>query len=175
MPERREELTTKGGLDVISITDHDTAAAVEVAQRAASGSSLRVIPGVELSSTHEGRDVHVLGYFVDPAAPALVAHADRAGRRREERMREMISRLGDQVRFLDTPGGGRKVMTYTLTRQHLASEFAAAGSPTSPLSSRADCRLAGVVVPMPMPLVIFSQLFPIFQKRLFFSFNSFSI
>ena len=35
-----------------------------------------------------------------------------------------FSRLGDQVRFLDSPGPGRKVMCYTLTREHLASPFA---------------------------------------------------
>jgi hypothetical protein len=35
-----------------------------------------------------------------------------------------FSRLGDQVRFVDTPGNGRKVMTYTLTRKYLESPFA---------------------------------------------------
>ena len=35
-----------------------------------------------------------------------------------------FSRLGDQVRFLESPGAGKKVMTYTLTREHLGSAFA---------------------------------------------------
>ena len=35
-----------------------------------------------------------------------------------------FSRLGDQVRFLDSPGPGRKIMCYTLTREHLAAPFA---------------------------------------------------
>ena len=35
-----------------------------------------------------------------------------------------FSRLGDQVRFLDTPGQSRKVMCYTLTMEHLNSQFA---------------------------------------------------
>ena len=35
-----------------------------------------------------------------------------------------FSRLGDQVRFVETPGNSRKIMTYTLTRQHLQSPFA---------------------------------------------------
>jgi hypothetical protein len=35
-----------------------------------------------------------------------------------------FSRLGDQVRFLATPGNSQKVMCYTLTREHLASPFA---------------------------------------------------
>jgi predicted metal-dependent phosphoesterase TrpH len=85
-----------GGLDVISITDHDTTAAVGPALAAAEGVNLQVIPGVELSSTHQGRDVHILGYFVDLAAPELVEHGHRAEARREERMREMVDRLGTQ-------------------------------------------------------------------------------
>ena len=119
----------KGGLDVISITDHDTAAAVSTAQAAASELSLQVIPGVELSSTFQGRDVHVLGYFVDPEATALVAHADRAGRRREERMREMIARLGDQgvsVTFEDVEraAGEDRVV---IGRPHLAAALVGLG------------------------------------------------
>ena len=35
-----------------------------------------------------------------------------------------FSRLGDQVRFVETPGTSRKIMTYTLTREHLQSPFA---------------------------------------------------
>jgi hypothetical protein len=35
-----------------------------------------------------------------------------------------FSRLGDQLRFLDSPGPGRKIMCYTLTREHMASPFA---------------------------------------------------
>lgn len=35
-----------------------------------------------------------------------------------------FSRLGDQVRFLETPGNSKKIMCYTLTRKHLGSPFA---------------------------------------------------
>ena len=35
-----------------------------------------------------------------------------------------FSRLGDQLRFLDSPGSSRKIMCYTLDRDHLASPFA---------------------------------------------------
>jgi hypothetical protein len=35
-----------------------------------------------------------------------------------------FSRLGDQARFVETPGNSRKIMSYTLTRQYLQSPFA---------------------------------------------------
>ena len=85
-----------GRLDVIALTDHDTVAGIGRARRAAAGLPLHVIPAIELSSTFNGRDVHVLGYFVDPAAPALLDHEARAMGARERRMEEMIGRLREQ-------------------------------------------------------------------------------
>jgi predicted metal-dependent phosphoesterase TrpH len=122
-----------GGLDVIAITDHDTCAAVSAAQEASRSENLQVIPGIEVSSTHDRHDVHVLGYFVDPGAAAIVAHAERAVRRREERMREMLERLGGlgiEVAFSaveDAAGPDRVV----IGRPHLAQALVADGHATS--------------------------------------------
>lgn len=82
-----------GGLDLIAITDHDTTAAVPRAVAASAGTGLRVVPGTELSSTHDGREVHVLGYGVDPSAPPLEAHRKRARRIRIERMERILAGL----------------------------------------------------------------------------------
>jgi predicted metal-dependent phosphoesterase TrpH len=127
------EAAAAGGLDVISITDHDTTAAVAAAQAAAAGVNLQVIPGVELSSTYEGRDVHILGYFVDVAAPGLVKHGGRAEARREERMREMIARLAEQgidVSFdaVERAAGADHVV---IGRPHLAAALVEAGHASS--------------------------------------------
>ena len=60
------EGAVKGRLDVIAISDHDTTASVRPAQEATAGLNLQVIPAVELSSTHGVRELHILGYFIDP-------------------------------------------------------------------------------------------------------------
>jgi len=83
------------GMDVIAVTDHDSVAAVAPAQDAAKGTSLRVLPGVELSSTHEGRDVHVLGFFVDCCDPAFLERLTQLREARMERAEGMISALKD--------------------------------------------------------------------------------
>jgi predicted metal-dependent phosphoesterase TrpH len=118
-----------GGLDVIAVTDHDTTAGCEVAAAVGREVDVRVVPGVEVSSTFQGRDVHVLGYFVDPTADALVTHEDRAGRRREERMREMVARLsgaGVDVTYADVEAAaGPDVVA--IGRPHLASALVLAG------------------------------------------------
>lgn len=116
-------------LDVIALTDHDTAAGVDEARETAEGYPIHVIPGLEVSSTWKGHDIHVLGYFVDTDAPALRGHADHARRRRSERMREMISLLDDvgvAVSYDDVlSAAGDEVES--LARPHLAQALVARG------------------------------------------------
>jgi 3',5'-nucleoside bisphosphate phosphatase len=81
-----------GRLDVVAIADHDTVGGVSEAQAAAVG-SVHVIPALELSTYHDGSEVHVLGYYVDPGNPTLLQYGTRAGNRRQERMRDMLERL----------------------------------------------------------------------------------
>ena len=78
-------------LHIISLTDHDTAAGVRELQTAEL--PLTLIPGIEISSTHDGRDVHMLGYFIDAAHPSILAHEERARDGRNIRMRKMIAKL----------------------------------------------------------------------------------
>lgn len=119
----------EGGLDVLAVADHDTVASVAAAIRAARSHELRVVPATELSSTREGREIHVLGLFVDPTAPVLGAHQDRARSVRMERMERMLGRLrGEGVdvamdAVLEAAGPRRDVVG----RPHLARAMVRAG------------------------------------------------
>ena len=81
------------GLTVISVTDHDTLAGLREAAGVARELGVTCVPGIEITAVEEDRDVHVLGYFFDPAAPSLdrFLKAQRADRVR--RVREMCERL----------------------------------------------------------------------------------
>lgn len=82
------------GLHAIALTDHDTTAGISPARRAAGadGGPI-VIAGVELTSSLDGAEVHLLGYGVDPDHASLAAFTDRAARTRSERMAAIVSRL----------------------------------------------------------------------------------
>lgn len=132
-PEAVVRGAAKGGLDVIALTDHDTVAGFAAADAAGREVDVQVIPGIEVSSTHHGRDVHILGYFVDPAAPPLVRHGETAVDRRQERMREMLSRLAEQgihVEYasVEEAAGPDHVV---IGRPHLAKALVDAGHATS--------------------------------------------
>lgn len=65
-PEDMVKCAVEAGMDVIAITDHDTAAGLVQAQAAAVAAGLYLLPGVELSTGLES-EVHLLGYGVDVA------------------------------------------------------------------------------------------------------------
>lgn len=127
-PEEVVDGAAHGRLDVIAIADHDTTEAVGPATRAAAGRNLQVVPATELSSTREGQEIHVLGYFVDPTHPRLEAYEERARRLRLERMEEIVSRLGRQgieveMSAVLEEAGPRRSM---IGRPHLARALVAA-------------------------------------------------
>lgn len=103
------------GLSIISITDHDTTAGSDAAGAVAREAGIRLVPGIEISAVAEGRDVHVLGYFIDTAAPSLRAFLDRQRADRIHRVAEMGDRLSalglpiDIAPILADAGRGRSV------------------------------------------------------------------
>lgn len=59
------QLAKDRGLSAVGITDHDTVAGLEEAMIAGEKYGIVVVPGVEISTRARGKDIHVLGYFVD--------------------------------------------------------------------------------------------------------------
>lgn len=51
------------GLNIISVTDHDTLSGLPEARKAAEEKNISFIPGIELSAEGD-REVHILGYFI---------------------------------------------------------------------------------------------------------------
>lgn len=56
-------LAKKEGIDIMAITDHDTISGIDEAIWEGEALGIKVIPGIELSTLYENRNVHILGYF----------------------------------------------------------------------------------------------------------------
>jgi predicted metal-dependent phosphoesterase TrpH len=102
------------GVELLALSDHDSVAGVDEAAAAAGEHGIRLSPAAELSSVHgEHEDLHILGYEIDPADPALLAaledfRADR-GRRilaMADRLRELGFALDDDA-FMHRESIGR--------------------------------------------------------------------
>lgn len=56
-------LAKERGLDIISLTDHNTTLGNNEAVNVGEIHGVKVIPGIELSTRYKGNRVHILGYF----------------------------------------------------------------------------------------------------------------
>ena len=56
-------LAKKEEVDIIAVTDHDTISGVDEAIIEGENIGVKVIPGIELSTLYENKNIHILGYF----------------------------------------------------------------------------------------------------------------
>jgi predicted metal-dependent phosphoesterase TrpH len=119
-PEALLSLARAAGVTVLAVTDHDTVSGLARAQAAADAEGLGFVPGIEVSATAGGREVHVLGHFVDATESGLAEYTDRLRGERATRMARMVERMGElgfplTLEEVEKIGGGAH-----LGRPHLA-------------------------------------------------------
>ena len=85
----------EAGVTVIAVTDHDTTAGVPEAQAAAAELGIEAWAGIEVTAVQNGRDVHVLGYFLEPSEPRLLAFLAAQRSTRVNRVHAIAARLAD--------------------------------------------------------------------------------
>lgn len=113
-------LCRKKGLRCISITDHDNLDSYPAAYEIAEAAGLELIPGIEISSVWQGRDIHILGYYCDATNLALNIELVDFVKQRAARARAIVKKLntlGIDIKF-------EKVMSYckgnVIGRPHIA-------------------------------------------------------
>lgn len=91
-----EELALRAreqGLGIVALTDHDTAEGCPRMAAACRAQGLEFITGTELTCELEGHELHLLGYFIDPANPPLGRAMRQFQAVRQQRIREMVRQL----------------------------------------------------------------------------------
>lgn len=81
------------GLEIISITDHDTIAGIPEAFAAAQGTGVEVIPAVELSTELDKSELHIIGYFIDQKNGELLSLLKKRQNGRRERIYKIFNLL----------------------------------------------------------------------------------
>lgn len=87
------------GLNIISITDHDTVGGLDEAIEIGREFDVEVIPGVELSASLKDMEVHILGYFFDYKNKILL---DALAVFRQERLKR-AERIVDKLNRMNIP------------------------------------------------------------------------
>jgi predicted metal-dependent phosphoesterase TrpH len=125
-PARLIKMSQQIGLDLISITDHDTADAYK--QLPSDVAPLRILPGMEISSQHKGNDVHILAYGYDFDNATLIEMTEMylVGRReRAVKMIDKLAELGMKISLEDViaVAGSREL----IVRPHIAQVLVSKG------------------------------------------------
>ena len=122
------ERARAAGVHVLGVTDHDTTAGVAAATAAGAALGVAVVAGIEITAVLDARDVHVLGYFVDPGSTLLAGflsdqRADRVRRARAigDRLRELGCPIDVDALVAKTPPGR------SLARPTIAAALVEAG------------------------------------------------
>ena len=117
------------GITTLAVTDHDTTGGLDEARAAAGALGLRLVNGIEVTAVEGSRDVHVLGYFFDPANAALRSFLEAQSGDRIRRVTEMAEQLALLGAAIDVDpivrhglASGRSV-----GRPHVAAAHVAAG------------------------------------------------
>jgi len=130
-----EELIIKAksnGIDVLSITDHDTVDGIAEAIEVGKKNGIEVIPGLEISSDIRDREVHLLAYFFDPLNKELEEYLKffRAERiKRAIRIIEKLNALGltitidDVMEIAKNSAVGRPHIAKAMVKNSLVSNY----------------------------------------------------
>ncbi|MGL5259080.1 MAG: Cof-type HAD-IIB family hydrolase [Lachnospiraceae bacterium] len=64
-PSELVDYAIKKDLSAFALTDHDTVEGISFAIEYAKDKNIEVIPGIELSTDYNGKDIHILGLYID--------------------------------------------------------------------------------------------------------------
>jgi predicted metal-dependent phosphoesterase TrpH len=116
------------GLDVVALTDHDTAQGWPEATAAAEELSLDLVLGIEISTRYISAGVHLLAYQPDADDPGLVTTLDRILEGRNARVPAILERLAEVGVELTVDDVRRvSVGTPATGRPHVADALVARG------------------------------------------------
>ncbi|MHA1907125.1 MAG: PHP domain-containing protein [Candidatus Thorarchaeota archaeon] len=89
------EMAFEVGLLGISLTDHDTVDGLEEFMTVPIAGHLQRVPGLEISTTYNGKEAHLLGYFVPKKNSQLLSKLKWLREARQSRFPKMIEKLQD--------------------------------------------------------------------------------
>ena len=121
------ETAALAGLDVVAITDHDSAAGWPDASAAARRLGLTLLPGAEISCQLGGIGVHMLASLYDPENSDLLEETTRTRRDRLDRAKRMVLRMSRDLDITWADVLEHVGPSATVGRPHLADALVAMG------------------------------------------------
>lgn len=126
------------GLSAVALCDHNTVAGLPEFLAAAEGTTVEAVPGIEFSTEYFGKELHLLGLFLEPSHyPVVEAALVEMLRRKEASNIDLVEKLRAAGLDLDyaaikagTPGGqvNRAVIGAEMVRKGISASVSEAVS-----------------------------------------------
>ncbi len=107
-------------LSAVGIVDHDTIEGIPEAIEVARESGICIVPGIELSTHYNDKDIHIIGYFPDVDNEKLNGYLALFQEERLVRARKMVNNLQESGVDITLDEVLRKSHGATIGRPHLA-------------------------------------------------------
>ena len=131
-PQELVEKAQQIGLGAVALTDHNTLTGLPEFVQAARGTTVRAVPGIEISTEYEGHEVHIVGLFLTPQAGLeLEEHLKIFEQEKEENNRELVDALNRAGYRISWERLRQRVMG-RMNRAHIAAALTEAGYSQSP-------------------------------------------
>lgn len=117
-PQHLVTLAKERGLFYLSITDHDSIASYPLALPQALSLGVTLLPGVEFSTSYQGKSVHVLAYAFPPENRPLQKLCDWHRERRIRRVQEILRHL--RAQGIDVKESDLNQSAESIGRPHIA-------------------------------------------------------
>ena len=114
------KLAHETGLLAIALTDHDSVDGIEEARRAADNFQIELIPGTEFSTEYQGKEIHVVGLYIDHKNKALADQLREFRDCRDNRNEKMTLRLQEEGFSIPYEDLLKTFPDCVLTRAHIA-------------------------------------------------------
>lgn len=119
-PSQLVSLAVKSNLEAFALTDHDTTDGIPEALEEAKKYDLEVIPGIEFSTEYGGKDIHILGYYINPYDEEFIKTVHEFRDSREIRNRKMCAKLAEMGIDIDYDSFIAEYPDSVITRAHYA-------------------------------------------------------
>lgn len=114
-------------LKTIALTDHDTIEGIETARRAADGTDLNLINGVEITTAFADREIHLLAYAFNRSDSGLNEYLQDHNQARFKRAKVIVRRLNKKGLNLTIDEVYAEANTKNICRPHIASVLISKG------------------------------------------------
>jgi hypothetical protein len=126
-PEAVVQIAEQLRLSYIAIADHDSVDGLEIAIKASRTLHTKVIPAVELSSEYKGKDIHILGYFINYRHKWFLNHLEVLKRIRFNRAKAIVNKLQQVGLDLTMEDVLAQTSCSSIGRTHIARAMVAKG------------------------------------------------